>query len=76
MYLQAIKGLGGNPVVIPPTEVYAALERNKEGLQVISLPAVEKEKFLQVATEEGWKDVLLKNPQSGPELKKLLTRPR
>ena len=28
MYLQAIKGLGGNPVVIPPTEVYAALERN------------------------------------------------
>ena len=28
MYLQIIKGLGGNPVVIPPTEVYAALERN------------------------------------------------
>jgi len=28
LYLQAIKGLGGNPVVIPPTEVYAALERN------------------------------------------------
>ena len=28
MYLQVIKGLGGNPVVIPPTEVYAALERN------------------------------------------------
>ena len=157
MYLQAIKGLGGNPVVIPPTEVYAALERNvvdgycwpsvgirdwgwhkqtkyvvdpgfytvpnpllvnlntwnklpqklkdllteaareaekkvtaafdelekqerplliKEGLQVIALPAAEKEKFLQVANDEGWKDVLLKNPQSGPELKKLFTRPR
>ena len=28
MYLQAIKGLGGNPVVIPPTDVYIALERN------------------------------------------------
>jgi len=28
MYLQVIKGLGGNPVVIPPTEVYPALERN------------------------------------------------
>jgi TRAP-type C4-dicarboxylate transport system substrate-binding protein len=28
MYLQLIKGLGGNPVVIPPTEVYAGLERN------------------------------------------------
>jgi tryptophan synthase alpha subunit len=48
----------------------------KEGLQVIDLPAAEKEKFLQVATEEGWKDVLLKNPQSGPELKKLLTKQR
>lgn len=28
MYLSVIKGLGGNPVVIPPTEVYTALERN------------------------------------------------
>jgi TRAP-type C4-dicarboxylate transport system substrate-binding protein len=28
MYLQLVKGLGGNPVVIPPTEVYTALERN------------------------------------------------
>jgi TRAP-type C4-dicarboxylate transport system substrate-binding protein len=28
MYLQVIKGLGGNPVVIPPTEIYVALERN------------------------------------------------
>ena len=28
MYLQLVKGLGGNPVVIPPTEVYSALERN------------------------------------------------
>jgi TRAP-type C4-dicarboxylate transport system substrate-binding protein len=27
MYLQVIKGLGGNPVVIPPTDVYQALER-------------------------------------------------
>jgi TRAP-type C4-dicarboxylate transport system substrate-binding protein len=27
MYLQGIKALGGNPVVIPPTEVYTALER-------------------------------------------------
>lgn len=28
MYLQMVKALGGNPVVIPPTEVYIALERN------------------------------------------------
>jgi len=27
MYLQVIKALGGNPVVIPPTEVYTALQR-------------------------------------------------
>jgi len=155
MYLQAIKGLGGNPVVIPPTEVYAALERNvvdgycwpvvgirdwgwqkqtqyvvdpgfynvpnpllinlktwnqlpqklrdllteaaveaekkvvalfddlakqerpmllKEGIQVIDLPPAEKEKFLKVAYDEGWKDVEGKNPVVGPKLKELLTK--
>ena len=155
MYLQAIKGLDGNPVVIPPTEVYAALERNvvdgycwpsvgigdwgwqkqtkyivdpafyqvpnpllvnlstwnkipkkfqdllteaaiegekrvvalfddlakkerpillKEGIQVIDLPPAEKEKFLKVAYEEGWKDVVAKSPLDGPKLKELLTK--
>ncbi|HEY3275205.1 MAG TPA: TRAP transporter substrate-binding protein DctP [Syntrophorhabdaceae bacterium] len=157
MYLQIIKGLGGNPVVIPPTEVYPALERNvvdgfcwpavgirdwgwqkqvkyivepgfyqvpnplvlnlktwnnlnkkfkdllteaaaeaekktvayfddlakqerpilvKEGLQVIDLPAAEKQKFLKVGFDEGWKDIIQKNPKTGPELKKLLTKGR
>jgi TRAP-type C4-dicarboxylate transport system substrate-binding protein len=155
MYLQIIKGLGGNPVVIPPTEVYAALERNvvdgfcwpavgirdwgwhkevkyivepgfyqvpnplifnlntwnklpkkfkdllteaaieaekrtiahfnelakqerpillKEGLQVIDLPAAEKQKFLKVGYDEGWNDIIQKNPKTGPELKNLLTK--
>jgi TRAP-type C4-dicarboxylate transport system substrate-binding protein len=155
MYLQIIKGLGGNPVVIPPTEVYVALERNvvdgfcwpavgirdwgwqkqikyivepgfyqvpnplvmnlntwkklpkkfkevlteaaveaekraiahfdelakeerpillKEGIQVIDLPAAEKAKFLKVAYDEGWKDVLAKNPVAGAQLKALLTK--
>jgi TRAP-type transport system periplasmic protein len=155
MYLQMVKGLGGNPVVIPPTEVYAALERNvvdgfcfpavgirdwgwekqvkymvepsfytgpnplimslaswnklpkklqdilteaakeaeakavafyaeadkaetatlqKGGIQVIDLPAPEKAKFLKIAYDEGWKDVLAKNPKTGPELRKLLTK--
>ena len=155
MYLQIIKGLSGNPVVIPPTEVYAALERNvvdgfcwpavgirdwgwqkqvkyivdpgfyqvpnplvmnlniwnnlpkkfkdllteaaieaekrtiahfddlakqerpillKEGLQVIDLPLAEKEKFLKVGYDEGWKDVLAKNPDAGAKLKELLTK--
>jgi TRAP-type C4-dicarboxylate transport system substrate-binding protein len=155
MYLQVIKGLGGNPVVIPPTEVYVALERNvvdgycwpsvgigdwgwqkqtkyvvdpgfynvpnpllvnlkiwnnlpeklrdllkeaaieseksvvayfddlakkerplliKEGIQVIDLPPAEKEKFLKVAYEEGWKDLVGKSPVAGAKLKELLTK--
>lgn len=155
MYLQMIKALGGNPIVIPPTEVYVALERNvvdgycwpsvgirdwgwhkqtqyvvdppfytvpnpllinlkawnklpkklqellteaakeaekkvvayfddlekkerplllKEGLQVITLPPAESEKFLRVAYEEAWKDVLQKNPKVGGDLKKMMTK--
>jgi TRAP-type C4-dicarboxylate transport system substrate-binding protein len=46
----------------------------KEGIQVIELPPAEKEKFLKVAYDEGWKDIVEKNPQTGPELKKLLTK--
>jgi len=155
MYLQVIKGLGGNPIVIPPTEVYSALERNvvdgycwpsvgirdwgwekhtkyvvdpgfyqvpnplvmnfntwnklpkklqdllteaaaeaekkvvayfddlakqerpillKGGIQVITLPPAEGEKFLRVAYDEGWKDVLAKSPEAGAKLKELLTK--
>ena len=155
MYLQAIKGLGGNPVVIPPTEVFAALERNvvdgycwpavgirdwgwqkhtqyvvdpgfynvpnpllvnvkvwnqlpqkmrdllteaaieaekrvvanfeelakqerpillKEGIRVIDLPPAEKERFLKVAYDEGWKDIIAKSPQIGPKLNELFTK--
>ncbi len=155
MYLQMVKGLGGNPVVIPPTEVYSALERNvvdgycwpsvgirdwgwdkqtkyvvdpgfyqvpnpllmnlntwnklpkklqnllteaateaekkvvadfdnlakqerpillKGGIQVITLPPAESEKFLKVAYEEGWKDVLAKSPEAGAKLKEMLTK--
>lgn len=157
MYLQVVKALGGNPVVIPLTETYIALERNvvdgygfvtvgvrdygwhkltkyildvpfyrgpnpllvnlntwnklpgklqdlmteaaieaekkavvhfedlsnkerplliKEGIQVITLPPAEREKFIRVAYDEGWKDVIQKSPQTGPELKKLLTKTR
>lgn len=154
MYLQVIKGLGGNPVAIPPTEVYSALERNvvdgycwpsvgirdwgwdkqtkyvvdpgfyqvpnpllmnlnarnklpkklqnllteaaaeaekkvvalfddlakqerpillKEGIQVVTLSPTESERLLKVAYDEGWKDILGKSPQTGGELKELLT---
>jgi TRAP-type C4-dicarboxylate transport system substrate-binding protein len=155
MYLQLVKGLGGNPVVIPPTEVYTALERKvvdgygwptvgirdwgwekqtkyiveprfysgphpmvmnlktwnglpnkfkdviteaameaerkivayyveemkkeftllkQAGLEVIDLPPAEKEKFLKIAYDEGWKDVLQKCPGTGPKLKGLLSK--
>jgi TRAP-type C4-dicarboxylate transport system substrate-binding protein len=155
MYLQMIKGLGGNPIVIPPTEVYSALERNvvdgycwpsvgirdwgwdkqtkyvvdpgfyqvpnpllmnlntwnklpqklqtlltdaaieaekkvvadfdelaklerpillKGGIQVIILPPAESEKYLKVAYDEGWKDVVEKCPATGPKLRELLTK--
>lgn len=155
LYLQAIKGLGGNPVVMPLGDTYLALERNvvdgacspgvglrewgwqkhlkyvvepgfytvpnpllvnlnawnklpqylkdvlrdatiegekkvvaefedlakkerpalmAEGIQVIDLPPAEKEKFLKIAYDEGWKDVIQKSPQTGPELKKLLMK--
>jgi len=155
MYLQMIKALGGNPIVIPPTEVYVALERNvvdgycwtsvgirdwgwqkqtqyvvdppfytvpnpllinlktwnklpkklqdllteaakeaekkvvayfdelekkerplllKEGIKVITLPPAESERFLTVAYEEAWKDILQKNPKTGADLKKLLNK--
>ncbi len=155
LYLQAVKGWGGNPVVMPLGDVYLALERNvvdgycmpsvgirafgvekqtkyvvdpgfyqvpnplminmnawnklpkklqdiiveaviaaekkveaefdamekterpilvKGGMQVITLPPAEAEKYLRIAYDEGWKDVLQKNPQTGPELKKLLSK--
>jgi TRAP-type transport system periplasmic protein len=155
LYLPAIKGLGGNPSVIPIPDVYMALERNvvdgagsplvgireygwqkhvkymidpgfytvvnpllvnlekwnklspklqgvlneacieserkvvalfadlakqerplltKEGVEIIELPPAEGQKFLKVAYDEGWKEVIQKNPQTGPELRKLLTK--
>jgi len=154
MYLQVIKALGGNPVVIPPTEVYTGLQRGvvdgycwpsvgirdwgwqkvtkyvvepgfyrvpnpvlvnlktwnklpkklqdllteagveaekkamvyfedlakkdrpiilKEGIKVIDLPPLEKDKFLKAAYGPAWKDILKKSPKIGADLKKLLT---
>ena len=46
----------------------------KGGMQVITLAPPEAEKYLRIAYDEGWKDVLQKNPQSGPELRKLLSK--
>jgi TRAP-type transport system periplasmic protein len=155
MYLQLVKGLGGNPVVIPPPDVYTALERKvvdgygwlsvgimdygwekvtkyfvdlpfytavhpilvnlaswqklapkyrdvlteaaqeaekkvipyyqemekgerakliAAGLKSIELPPAEKKRFLEVADEEAWKDIIAKCPETGPALRKLLTK--
>lgn len=155
MYLQMVKALGGNPIVIPPTEVYTALQTGvvdgycwpsvgimdwgwqkltkfvvepgfyqvpnpllvnlkvwqrlpenlrklvteaaveaekeavkhfqelekaerpkllKEGIQVIELPSGEKEKFLRIAYDAAWSEILEKCPQHGPELKKLFSK--
>ena len=41
---------------------------------MIDLPVAEKQKFLKVGYEEGWNDIIQKNPKTGPELKTLLTR--
>jgi TRAP-type C4-dicarboxylate transport system substrate-binding protein len=157
LYLPAVKGLGGNPTVIPIPDVYSALERNvvdgagsplvgireygwqkhvkymidpgfytvvnpllinlekwnklspklqgilneacseaekkavalfadlakqerpllvKEGVEIVALPPAEAQKFLKVVYDEGWKEAIQKNPQTGPELKKLLTKAR
>jgi TRAP-type transport system periplasmic protein len=155
MYLQVIKGLGGNPVVIPPPDIYTALERKvvdgycwlsvgirdygwekitkyivgptfytavhpivvnqanwkklapkyqevlteaakeaekkvmpyyldkekgeraelvKAGLQIVNFSPEDTKKYLAVADEEGWKDIIAKCPQTGPELWKLLSK--
>jgi TRAP-type C4-dicarboxylate transport system substrate-binding protein len=157
LYLPAVKGLGGNPTVIPIPDVYSALERNvvdgagsplvgireygwqkhvkymidpgfytvvnpllinlekwnklspklqsilneacieaekkavalfadlakqerpllvKEGVEIVALPPAEAQKFLKIVYDEGWKEAIQKNPQTGPELKKLLTKAR
>jgi TRAP-type C4-dicarboxylate transport system substrate-binding protein len=46
----------------------------KEGIKVIDLPPLEKEKFLKAAYDPAWEDILKKCPKIGAELKKLLTR--
>jgi TRAP-type transport system periplasmic protein len=72
-------GIEAEKRVVAMFDDLAKAERSmllKEGMEVIDLPAAEKERFLRVAFEEGWKDILQKNPQTGPELKRMLTKVR
>jgi hypothetical protein len=34
----------------------------------------EREKFLKVAYDEGWEDILQENPETGAELRKTLAK--
>jgi TRAP-type C4-dicarboxylate transport system substrate-binding protein len=44
------------------------------GIQVIQLPPAEAAKWLKVAEDAGWEDVLKKDPQNGPRIRELTTR--
>lgn len=155
MYLQMVKALGGNPIVIPPSEFYTTLQTGvvdgycwpsvgimdwgwqkltkfvlepgfyqvpnpllvshkawqrlpknlrkliteaaveaekeavkysqelekaerpkllKERVQVVELPAGEREKFLKTAYDATLNEIMEKCPQNGSELKKLLIK--
>jgi hypothetical protein len=45
----------------------------KGGIEVIELSPSEKEKFLKVAYDSAWKEILDRSPQTVPQLKELLT---
>jgi hypothetical protein len=45
-----------------------------QDIQTINLPQAEQQKFLKIAYDEGWKDIIAKNPKTGPEMMKLLTK--
>jgi TRAP-type C4-dicarboxylate transport system substrate-binding protein len=46
----------------------------KKGVQEANLPKEESEKYLQIAYEAAWKEVLKKDPQSGAQLRDLLSK--
>ena len=46
----------------------------KKGVQEIKLPAAEAEKYLQIAYEASWNEVLKKDPQLGAQLRDLLSK--
>jgi TRAP-type transport system periplasmic protein len=58
------------------TQQEAAKERATllaAGVQVVQIK--EPERYLDMAYEEGWKEVLQKAPENGPQLRKLMTKP-
>lgn len=49
-------------------------QRQAKGMQVIKLPDEEAKKFLQIAYDTAWQEVLETAPVYGPQLKKLMTK--
>lgn len=45
----------------------------EKGMKILNLPPEEAERFVKLAFEEGWKQVIEKAPQLGPKLKELTT---
>jgi TRAP-type C4-dicarboxylate transport system substrate-binding protein len=45
----------------------------KKGMKIINLPPGDAKQFVDIAFEEGWKDVIQHDPKNGPKLKSLTT---
>jgi TRAP-type C4-dicarboxylate transport system substrate-binding protein len=43
-----------------------------EGLEVVMIP--DAEQYLSLAREQGWADLVAKSPETGPQLREMLTR--
>jgi len=45
----------------------------KKGMKIINLPPADAKQFVDIAFEEGWKDVIAHDPVDGPKLEALTT---
>jgi len=46
----------------------------QKGMKIVPLPAADAKKFLDIAMEEGWKEVLKGDPETGKKLQQLLSK--
>lgn len=45
----------------------------KKGMKILELPPADAKTFVEIAFEEGWKEVIKNDPTNGPKLKELTT---
>jgi len=60
-------------------ELLAALKKQKEwmaseGMETITFTGADRAKWLKVATDAGWAEVIERSPKNGPALRKLFTK--